>query len=64
MRTLVGAADPQPQPALAYTGASNTATSNVVFKLVINTAAGQPVEVREPYRTTAHVGEPLRELER
>lgn len=70
MRTLVGAAEPQPRrrftaprPGWYVFGAAETSSnqsSTTVVTFLIEDLAAAP---REPYRTTAWVGRPMREIE-
>ena len=59
MRTLVAAAEPEPQPRISFTSTTGTATSTAIVWWQVPT---QTVP-REPYRTTAYVGEPVKEIE-
>jgi len=64
MRTLVGAAEPEPAPAAPFVGTS-TSTTSFGFAAHVNVACFiEPVypTERQPYRTTAHVGRPLPEI--
>ena len=71
MRTLVGAADPPPRrppDGFSFTrGGSTSSTASAV--IVWLASAGHTVTpwqehvVREAYRTTAYVGEPVPEIE-
>jgi len=72
VRTLIGAADPEPRYPSAIqgfglsAGASSTTSTSVISYaniIVATTAAAPPQGSREPYRTTAVVGEQIRELE-
>ncbi|MGE5827232.1 MAG: hypothetical protein ACM30G_02570 [Micromonosporaceae bacterium] len=58
MRTLIGAAEPSPEPSrISFTG---TCTTTAVLWWA--TAPTQTLP-REPYRTTAYVGTPVPEIE-
>lgn len=65
MRTLIGAAEPSPPPREPAGRISFTANTGTASTTSILWWASPPTETqpREPYRTTAHVGEPVREIE-
>jgi len=75
MRTLLGAADPEPWPRTTlpttptYLPAPTTSTTtqvdvNVVITFTASATAPATPATPPPYRTTAYVGEPIREIER
>lgn len=64
MRTLVGAADPgpaMPELRVTFTSTSNSSGGWTLVDEVHVWSATPPPPA--PYRTTAHVGEPVREIE-
>ena len=61
MRTLIAAAEPLPEPSrISFTATTGTATTTAVLWW---TAPTQTQPGREPYRTTAYIGEPVKEIE-
>lgn len=62
MRTLIGAAEPEPQvPRVSFTATPGTTSSTAIVWWLTPTETQPPQ--REPYRTTAYVGRPIPELE-
>ena len=59
MRTLIGAAEPQPEPSRI----SFTSTTGNTMNAVLWWTAPTQTQPGEPYRTTAYVGEPVPEIE-
>ncbi|MGE5829655.1 MAG: hypothetical protein ACM30G_15045 [Micromonosporaceae bacterium] len=61
MRTLIGAAEPSPEPSrISFTATAGMATTTAVLWWATPPTQTMP---REPYRTTAYVGEPVKEIE-
>lgn len=63
MRTLVGPAESEPGPRITFAVAASASTSAtpIVWWAVSTSPAVDPS--REPYRATAYVGKPIREIE-
>ena len=62
MRTLIGAAEPLPEPSRISFTVTTASTSGLVVDEV-HVWWSPPTGLREPYRTTAYVGEPVPEIE-